>query len=180
MSKTIKVLLGSVRSQRAGKAVADWVLSKGEENAVHLELLDLKEWDLPFFDEPVPPMAAESYTHESTERWSQAIQDADGFIIVTPEYNHGYSPALKNALDHLYREWKDKPVGFVGYGGGGAVNAIEQLTPIVEFLGMKPVTEQVGISPIWEAFNEAGDLQEDKVSGDINSLFKQIQEEIKS
>ena len=95
MSKTIKVLLGSVRSQRAGKTIADWVLNKGEENAVHLELLDLKEWNLPFFDEPVPPMTAESYAHESTRKWSQAIEEADGFIIVTPEYNHGYSPALK-------------------------------------------------------------------------------------
>ncbi|MDC7232861.1 MAG: NAD(P)H-dependent oxidoreductase [Spirochaetales bacterium] len=180
MSKTIKVLLGSVRSQRAGKAVADWVLSKGEENSVPLELLDLKEWDLPFYDEPAPPMAGEPYSHDSTKEWSQAVDEADGFIIVTPEYNHGYSPVLKNALDHLYKEWKDKPVGFVGYGGSGAVNAINQLTPIVEFLGMKPVAEQVGISPVWEAFDEEGNLQEDKVSGDITNLFKGIQEEIQS
>jgi len=172
----IKIILGSVRTQSAGRAVANWVLeevSKKQEE-MNFELIDLKKVDLPFLDEPVPPMMAEEFHHESTKAWSKIISESDGFIIVTPEYNHGYSPALKNALDHLYHQWKNKPVGFVGYGGTGANFAIEQLKQVTEFLGMINVEASVGIHQIWEAFDQEGKLKQELIKGDLSTLLQEM------
>ena len=89
-------------------------------------LLDLEAFDLPLLDEPLPPVRGQ-YHHDHTKRWSAAVSAVDGFVMVTPEYNHSTSAALKNALDYLYREWNDKAVGFVSYGGRGGTRAVEHL-----------------------------------------------------
>ncbi len=181
MAKNVKVILGSVRTNRAGKAVADYVMSQlgSYSGELEFDFIDLKDVNLPFMDEPVPPMMADGYTEDHTKAWSKTIAEADGFILVTPEYNHGYSPVLKNALDYLMKEWSEKPVGFVGYGGNGAELAIDQLKPVVEFLGMKPVSSQIGVNTIWEAIDEKGQLKADYVKGDVNKLAAEIESNIK-
>ncbi len=177
----IKVVMASVRSVRAGKAVTDWVMKNvaERETADKYEVLDLKELNLPWYDEAFPPMSGQAPANESTKNWSRIVSETDAFIFVTPEYNHGYSPALKNAIDYLFTEWKDKLVAFVGYGGNGAAFAIEQLRQVVEFVGMKPVGEAVGVNTIWEAVDENGKLKEEYVSGDISKLLDTVENELK-
>lgn len=171
--KKIKVILGSVRSARAGEAVAEWVkeYTDSMESSIEFEHIDLKKLNLPFMDEPVSPMASDKYVHEHTKNWSRTISESDGFIFITPEYNHGLSPVLKNALDFLFEEWKGKPVGLVGYGGSGARDSIRQLREVLNFIGMKPLKEQIGIGKIWEAFDENGKVKGDHVRGDLAELL---------
>jgi len=94
---------------------------------------------------------------------SQTIKEADGLIFITPEYNHGYSPVLKNAIDSLYKEWQEQPVLLVGYGGSGARDSIRQLREILDFIGMKSLALQIGIGKIWEAFNDDGELKPENI-----------------
>lgn len=172
--KKIKIILGSVRSQRAGIKVADWVDSEvnSYKGSIDFEFIDLKEVDLPFMDEPVSPMVSDLYVHDHTNKWSQRINEADGFIFITPEYNHGYSPVLKNAIDFLYNEWQDKPVLLVGYGGSGARDAIRQLREVLHFVGMKPLDGQVGIGKVWEG------LKQENIRGDIQSLLTELEKSL--
>ncbi len=153
---TIQVILGSTRQGRFGDRVAEWFVAETRDRTdASIELVDLRDWPLPFFDQPVPPMAGD-YADPAQRRWGEKVAAADGFVIVTPEYNHGYPAVLKNALDHLYAEWVGKPVGFVGYGGpGGGIRAVEQLRQVVIELGMLPTRAQVAIPRVYQAF-EAG------------------------
>jgi len=163
-SKTL-IIVASTRPGRVGRPIADWFFAQAasQPSGVQFELVDLADWNLPFLDEPIPPMA-HTYQHDHTKRWSAKIADADGYIIVTPEYNHGYPAALKNALDYLYHEWAGKPVGFVGYGMGGGRLAVSQLQQVVEELQMRPLTEQVAITFEHDMFDEHHQLVEpDKV-----------------
>lgn len=177
MESKIKVILGSVRTNRAGKSIADWVMRQTEkyQGSLSFELIDLKKINLPFLDEPVSPMSSDNYTHEHTKKWSKVIGEANGFVFVTPEYNRGYSPVLKNAIDFLYNEWKGKPVAFVGYGGSGARNSITQLRVILNFIGMTPLEDQVGIGKIWEAVDAQGNVKEQYIRGDILDIFSQLE-----
>lgn len=136
------------------------------------------EQQLPFLDEPLSPRVSDNYVHEHTREWSKVINGADGFIFITPEYNHGYSPVLKNAIDYLYKEWRGKPVALVGYGGGGARDSIRQLREILLALEMKPLEQQVGISQIWEAFDERGAVKSDHVNGNLDQLIEGLLNEI--
>lgn len=174
--KKIKVILGSVRTARVGKAVADWVKEYTDAMGgnIKVEHIDLRDIKLPFMDEPVSPMMSDNYVHEHTKQWSRAISESDGFIFVTPEYNHGFPPVLKNAIDFLFKEWQGKPVGLVGYGGSGAQDSIRQLREVLNFIGMKPLEEQVGIGHIWEAFDENGKVKEENVRGDLTGLLEQL------
>lgn len=176
MSKKVLVIMGSVREGRVGDKVAEWVMGQlKKRTGVDYELVDLRDVDLPYMNEPFPPMMGNAPVHDHTKAWAKRISAADGFIFVTPEYNHGYSPALKNAIDYLYAEWREKPVAFVGYGSSGASEAIRQLTEVVEFIGMSPVSEKVGVSGIWEAFDENGDVKEDHLSGNVGSLAEALE-----
>ncbi len=178
MNKRVKVILGSVRSERAGINIAEWVMKEVKEYQGHLdfEFIDLKDLGLPFMDEPMSPMASDKYVHSHTKKWSQTIKDSDAFIFITPEYNHGYSPVLKNAIDFLFKEWKDKPAGFVGYGGSGARGSIRQLREVFNFIGLKVMEEQVGIGKIWEAVDEKGDVKKENIRGSLLTLLSQIEE----
>jgi NAD(P)H-dependent FMN reductase len=140
------IIVGSTRPGRAGRAIADWFYAQAtkQQSGVQFELVDLVDWELPLLNEPVPPKA-HMYQYEHTKLWSAKIAEADGYILVTPEYNHGYPASLKNALDYLYHEWADKPVGFVGYGLGGGQLAVRQLQQVVKELQMQPLDEQLGI-----------------------------------
>ncbi len=110
------------------------------------ELIDLRDWPLPFFNEAGSPgMLKGNYTNDLAKRWSAKIAEADAFIVVTPEYNHGYPAVLKNAFDWLYPEWNHKPIGFAGYGNANGARAIEQLRQVVIELQMHPIKNSVHI-----------------------------------
>lgn len=182
MTKNIKVILGSTRTNRAGEKVAHWAMNQLNrvQGDLKFELFDLAEIDLPFMDEPVSPMTSDAYKHDHTKSWSTMINQADGFIFITPEYNHGYPGVLKNAIDFLYKEWKGKPAGIVGYGSSGARNSIRQLREVLIFIGMKPIEKTLGVSHIWEAFDEKSDIKSEFVTGTVDDLVAQLQQELKN
>jgi NAD(P)H-dependent FMN reductase len=144
----IAIILGSTRPGRNGEAVARWVNEIAQKRSdAEFELVDIADFNLPLLDEPVPASMGQ-YTKPHTIAWSKKIGSFDGFVFVTPEYNHATSGALKNAIDFLFNEWKDKAAGFVGYGGNGGARAIENLRLIVGELQIADVRAQVGLSLI--------------------------------
>ncbi len=157
----VHVVLGSTRQGRAGERVARWFLEVGAaRDDLRLELVDLRDWPLPFFDLPKPP-AAGGYEDAAQSAWAAKVAEADAYVLVTPEYNHGYPAVLKNALDTVYAEWGGKPVGFVGYGGsGGGLRAVEQLRQVVVELDMVPLRQQVALPRVYAAFAEDGSLKQ--------------------
>lgn len=164
---TLQIIIGSTRPGRAGKPVADWF----HEHAVKherftVELIDLAEVDLPMLDEPRHPRFAE-YEHEHTKAWSRRISAGDAYVFVVPEYNHGYNAATKNAIDYLNNEWRDKPVGFVSYGGIAAgTRAVEMLIQVVSVLGLVPMPIQVNIPLIGERMTAEGRFTANEVLDD--------------
>lgn len=144
----LQLILGSVREGRQGKKVADWLLQQAKQTGWEAELLDLADWPLPFFNEAKSPDSNEGiYQNELAQQWSAKIASGDAFVIVTPEYNHGYPAVLKNVLDWLYLEWGQKPVAFASYSTGltGGARAVEQLRPVVLHLQMVPVAQGLQI-----------------------------------
>ncbi len=142
----IAILTGSTRPGRNNEAVAQWVLDQAKSRSdAEFEIVDIKDYNLPLLDEPVPP-SLHQYTKDHTQKWAQKISQFDGFVIVTPEYNHGTSAALKNALDFLYAEWNNKAVGFVSYGSVGGARAVESLRLVVGELQMADVRTAVHLS----------------------------------
>jgi NAD(P)H-dependent FMN reductase len=144
----IAIVVGSTRPGRRADQVARWVLAEArrrEAQGVEYELVDLAEADLPLLDEPVPA-AIGGYHHEHTRRWAQTITAYDGFVFVTPEYNHAMPAALKNAIDYLFAEWNDKAAGFVSYGLNGGVRAVEQLRLTLAEVKVACVRSQVALS----------------------------------
>jgi len=153
----IKIILGSTRPNRFGPQPAEWInsLAQAHKEAT-FELVDLKEFNLPLLDEPVPALMGQ-YSQEHTKVWSKLVANADGFIFVAPEYNHGVSGALKNAIDFLAAEWNYKPVTFVSYGAdAGGTRAVEQLRQIVGQLKMYDLSEVVSIPNYWSQLNREG------------------------
>jgi NAD(P)H-dependent FMN reductase len=146
----IGIILGSTRPGRNGEQVAKWVydLASRRDDA-DFELVDLADYPLPHLDEPLPPSVGQ-YHNEHTKQWAAKIGSFDGFVIVTPEYNHGTSGVLKNALDFLYAEWNNKAVGFVSYGGTGGARAVEHLRLVAGELQMADVRQQVVLSLVTE------------------------------
>src|SRR5206468_12600854 len=123
----IAIIIGSTRPGRKGKAVAKWVYESAQKHSdAEIELVDIKDFDLPLLDEPVSPIMGQ-YIHQHTKTWSEKIASFDAYVFVTPEYNHGTSGALKNAIDFLYHEWTNKAAGFIGYGGTAGARAAEHL-----------------------------------------------------
>jgi len=156
-SPHILVILGSTRRGRHGDRVAGWLMSRLQSRSdASFELADLRDVALPFFDEPAAP----SYggVASAARDWATRVDNADGFVFVTPEYNHGYTAVLKNAIDHLYHEWAHKPPTVVTYGGPAAgYRAAEQPRQVLIELKAVPVREQVGIPGVWTAFDQAGE-----------------------
>lgn len=144
----IGILTGSTRPGRKSEAVAKWVfeIAKTRGDAEY-ELIDLRTYKLPLFDEPKSPASAGGqYTEEHTRIWSAKIDSLDGFIFVTPEYNHSTSAALKNAIDFLYPEWNNKAAAFVSYGAAMGVRAAENLRLVMAEVQVATVREQVLLS----------------------------------
>src|ERR687894_1328231 len=144
----VAIILGSTRPGRNGEAVAQWVYDiakKRSNDDIAFEYVDIKDFDLPLLDEPIPPSQGQ-YSKNHTKRWAAKIDSFDAFIFVTPEYNHGIPGALKNAIDFLFQEWNNKVAGFVGYGSAGGVRAVEQLRLVMAELQIADVRAQVTLS----------------------------------
>jgi NAD(P)H-dependent FMN reductase len=142
----LAIIVGSTRPGRKAEAVARWVHEIARKRGdAEFEVVDLQDFNLPLLDEPVPPSLGK-YTHPHTQAWSAKIDAFDAYVFVTPEYNHGPSGALKNAIDYLYREWNNKAAGFVSYGSAGGTRAVEQLRLVMGELLVADVRAQVMLS----------------------------------
>ena len=142
----IAIILGSTRPGRNGEAVARWVYEIAKKRIdAEFEYVDIKDFNLPLLDEPVPPSQGQ-YSKEHTQVWSAKIDSFDGYIFVTAEYNHGIPGALKNAIDFLYQEWNNKTAGFVSYGSAGGVRSVEHLRLVMAELQIADVRAQVTLS----------------------------------
>lgn len=140
------IIAGSTRPGRRGKAVADWLLTHAKRRAdADYELIDLADYPLPHLDEPMPPSMGR-YAGEHTKAWSARIAEFDGYIFVTPEYNHSTSGVLKNAIDYLHGEWNNKAAAFVSYGVLGGTRAVEHLRAIASELQLAHVRQQLSFS----------------------------------
>src|SRR5258705_14001817 len=139
-SVRIGLIIGTTRPNRFADVPAQWLVrGAAERSDLVLEVLDLRDWPIPMFEEPAPPTATGGvYTNPVCERWRRKLVEFDGFIATVAEYNHGPTAVLKNALDSALLEWKDKPISFVGYGGGGGARAHAPLRLNVVRLGMAP------------------------------------------
>ncbi|MGW3892686.1 NADPH-dependent FMN reductase [Micromonospora chokoriensis] len=147
----IAVIVGSTRPGRRGESVANWVADTAAalpavvDGRAAVELVDLAAFDLPMLDEPVPA-AFGSYAHDHTRRWADTVAGFDGFVFVTPEYNHSIPASLKNAIDFLYAEWHHKAAGFVSYGIHGGTRAVEHLRQVMAEVKIADVHTQVALS----------------------------------
>src|ERR1700738_5357440 len=138
----IAVIIGSTRPGRNGEAVAKWVYEVGQKRTdAEFELFDIKDFNLPLLDEPAPPIMGQ-YSKPHTKAWAAKIDTFDAYVLVTPEYNHGISGALQNAIDFLFAEWNNKAAGFVSYGGASGARAVEQLRLVLAGVAIAPVRHQ--------------------------------------
>lgn len=147
MPLKIAVILGSTRQNRFGEKPAQWIFEEAKKlKDAEVQLFDLKEANLPFFDGNSPSMVKDgNYGNEVVNAWAKKVAWADAFVIVTPEYNHGPNAAVKNALDVIFAEWNNKSVGFVSYGSVGGARAVEQLRQVAGELMMADVRAAVHI-----------------------------------
>ncbi|MGC2486013.1 MAG: NADPH-dependent FMN reductase [Acidimicrobiales bacterium] len=156
--RRIAVVIGSTRPGRICAGIAGRFADlAGEESSLRYELVDLAEVNLPFLDEPVPA-ALNQYQHEHTRAWSQLVRSFDGFVFVFPQYNWGYPAPLKNALDFLYWEWRDRPVSFVTYGNHGGSRAALQIQGVLEGLHMKELSDHLEVRITDEDVDDKGQI----------------------
>ncbi len=142
----IAVVTGSTRPGRVNETVAKWVVEHAKQvDGAEFELVDIADYKLPLLDEAMPALMGQ-YGNEHTKKWAETVAKYDGYVFVTPEYNHSTSAALKNAFDYLNAEWNDKAAGFVGYGSAGGVRAVEHLRQIASEVRLAHVRDQVQLS----------------------------------
>ena len=170
----IAIILGSTRPGRNGKAVADWVVTRAKDRtAARYELVDLADYPLPHLDEAMPPSLGQ-YAHDHTKAWAAKIGSFDGYVFVTPEYNHGISGALKNAIDFLFAEWNNKAAGFVSYGGAGGARAVEQLRLVLAEVQVATVRLQVLLSLYSDFENFSVFKPDSRKETSVNDMLDQV------
>jgi len=170
----IAVIIGSTRPGRNGEAVAKWVYEIAQKRSdAEFELVDIKDFNLPLLDEPVPPSLGQ-YTKEHTKVWAAKIDSFDAYVFVTPEYNHGTSGALKNAIDFLFKEWNNKAAGFVGYGGAMGVRAVEHLRLVMGELLVADVRAQVALSLFTDFENFSVFKPAPQQEQSVNAMLDQV------
>ncbi len=170
----VGIIIGSTRPNRNGAAVAKWVyeIARKRDDA-EFELVDIKDFNLPLLDEPIPPSLGQ-YTQDHTKAWAAKIGSFDAFVFVTPEYNHGISGALKNAIDFLYQEWNNKAAGFVGYGSALGARAVESLRLVMGELQVADVRVQVGLSLFTDFENFSVFKPAPKQEQAVNAMLDQV------
>ena len=170
----IGIIIGSTRPGRNGEAVAKWVheISQRRTDA-EFELVDIEDFHLPLLDEPLSPIMGQ-YSKPHTKIWAAKIGSFDGYVFVTPEYNHGVPGALKNAIDFLFREWNDKAAGFVSYGGAGGARAVEQLRLVLAEVQMATVRNQVLLSMFTDFENFSVFKPASRHETSVNEMFDQV------
>lgn len=142
----VGIVTGSTRPGRVNESVARWVLEHAQKHGgAEFELVDIQTFNLPLLDEPMPPSRGQ-YTKPHTKAWAAKVASLDAFVFVTPEYNHGISGALKNAIDFLYAEWNNKAAGFVSYGSAGGTRSVEHLRGVMAEIQVADVRQQVTLS----------------------------------
>jgi NAD(P)H-dependent FMN reductase len=159
----IAVIVGSTRAARVGHKPAEWIADiASQRDDMSVEVVDLREYPMPFFDEVASNAWAPSQ-NEVAQRWQRKVAEFDGYIFVSAEYNRGVPAVLKNALDYAYPEWNKKPAAFVGYGSVGAARAIEQLRLIAIELQMAPIRTGVHLQgadfmAVWKGEKDIAEL----------------------
>ncbi|MEV6107725.1 NAD(P)H-dependent oxidoreductase [Streptomyces sp. NPDC051940] len=155
------VVSASIRSGSSGRPLAHWVADRARRHPAgpDVTLVDLREVGLPLLAEPEHP-ADGRYVHRSTREWSALVSAADAFVFVMPMHNGAFSAPLKNALDHLYAEWRDKPVGLVSYsvGSSGGAPAVAMLRPVLERLGMRAAGASLSVPGIEDRIGTDGEF----------------------
>lgn len=170
----VAVIIGSTRPKRVGESVARWVYERAKQRSdAEFELVDIADFKLPLLDEPIPPSQGK-YSQPHTIAWAEKIAAFDAYVFVTPEYNHGTSGALKNALDFLYREWNNKAAGFVSYGSVGGARAVEQLRLVASELQIAHVRNQVMFSLFTDFENFSVFKPHDRHEAGVNAMLDQL------
>ena len=170
----IAIILGSTRPNRNGEAVAKWVYEIAcKRSDATFELVDIKEYNLPLLDEPIPASQGK-YSKEHTKKWAAKIDSFDAYIFVTPEYNHSIPGALKNAIDFLYKEWNNKAAGFVSYGSAGGSRAVEHLRLVMAELMIADVRAQVMLSLATDFVNYSEFKPDIRHLQEVNTLLDQV------
>jgi NAD(P)H-dependent FMN reductase len=170
----IAIVIGTTRPGRKAEDVSRWALDiAGQRSDAVFELIDLGAYDLPHLDEAVPPSLGQ-YGQPHTHRWAKVVDSYDGFVFVTPEYNHSIPGVLKNALDYLYAEWNNKAAGIVSYGGVGGVRGAEQLRLILAELQIATVRAQVALSLITDFENFTTLHPGEHQAATLHSLLDQL------
>lgn len=173
----IQIVLGSTRDGRTSNKIGKVLKEIADKNnKLNVEIVDLKQFNLPFLSDSVTPESRKTITDSRVKKWSNKIKKADGFVIVFPEYNSGYPGVLKNALDTLYAEWNNKPVAFVSYSGGksGGTTACGQLKAVVKTLKMNPVDLEINIPSSWKAFDENGQLVDKTIEKKFTDILEAL------
>ncbi|MDR0934571.1 MAG: NAD(P)H-dependent oxidoreductase [Burkholderiaceae bacterium] len=170
----IAIIMGSTRPTRNCDVISRWVYEiASKRNDAQFELVDIADYNLPLLDEPWPAVM-QRYTRPHTKKWSEKISTFDGFVFVVPEYNHSIPAALKNAIDFLAVEWKDKAAAYVGYSGDGAVRAIEHMRQIMGQFQVASIRTQVAISLYTDFENQTfkpAARHEETLGSMLNSLL---------
>lgn len=170
----VGIIIGSTRPGRVGESVARWTFDIANKRSdAEFELVDLLDFNLPLLDEPVPPSMGQ-YSKDHTKAWSAKVASFDAYVLVTPEYNHGTSGALKNALDFVYTEWNNKAAGFVSYGSAGGTRAVEQLRLVMAELQVASVRNQVMLSLFTDFENFSVFKPSERQEAAVNNMLDQL------
>lgn len=175
----LMIVNGSVREGRRSDTIQRWVTSVlDQDSELEIAVADLKQIDLPFFDEALSPSDNKGvYKNPKGQAWAKEVAEADAFIFLVAEYNHGPTAVLKNAIDWVYEGWMNKPVGFVSYGGlVGGSRAVEQLRQIVGHVKLYPVPLAVHISRIESAFDENNQPHVPQLNDSLKNLVSQLKD----
>ena len=169
-SKTLqlKIILGSTRPSRFSEKAAAWVAELAKKDPVFaVDVLDLSDYPMPYFEEPQSPsgMKRDDFKNENVKKWWDKISEGDAFLVVGPEYNHGYSAVLKNAFDYIYTPWNNKAIGYVSYGSVGGGRSVEQMRAVAIELQMAPIRSAVHIQSPWGLLDEKGELKAGALDG---------------
>lgn len=147
----LKIILGSTRPGRFSDTAGAWALAQAAKHPeFETEVLDLRDYEMPFFNEAVTPSSkTEPYTNAAVANWTAKLAEADAFVVISPEYDRGVPAVLKNAFDWVYGEWHKKPIGFIGYGTTGGSRSVDNLRTSAIELQMVPVRQGVHIIAHW-------------------------------